>query len=168
MLIDAHAHLNLEQLFINWKEYLQAFQDVGGKILINAGAHEDYNRNGIFIAQEAKKLFPDLVVKATIGYHPRDAKDIPRENYHKIIAELEQQYLQHSEDIVAIGEGGIDLYGSDNPPLADQQELFREQLVLARKLQLPIVIHSRDAFDETVEVLKEFSDLKMYFHCRGY
>ena len=165
MIIDAHTHLNLEDLFIDWKSHITAFQEIGGKILINAGAHEDYNKNGIFIAQESKTLFPDLIVKATIGYHPRDSKGIPRGTYSQIIGALEQQYLQHSEDIVAIGECGIDLYGSDTPLPSDQQELFYQQLVLARRLELPIVIHSRDAFNETIEVLKDFSDLKIYFHC---
>ena len=66
MLIDAHTHLNLEHLFVDRKEHLQHFQQAGGKILVNAGAHIDYNTHGILIAQEAKQLFPDLIVKATV------------------------------------------------------------------------------------------------------
>jgi Tat protein secretion system quality control protein TatD with DNase activity len=66
MFIDAHTHLNLEDLFMNWKEHLSHFQNAGGKILVNAGAHTEYNSNGILIAQEAKQLFPELSVKATV------------------------------------------------------------------------------------------------------
>ena len=90
------------------------------------------------------------------------------EDYPRLIEGLEQQYLDHPEEIIAIGECGIDLYGNDNPPLAHQQTLFRLQAELAKKLNLPLIIHSRDGFEETLEVLEEFSDLKIYFHCRGY
>jgi TatD DNase family protein len=81
---------------------------------------------------------------------------------------LEQQYLQNPDEVIAIGECGIDLHRTDNANLAHQQELFRLHAELARKLQLPLVIHSRDAFEETLEILKAFPDLKLYFHCRGY
>jgi TatD DNase family protein len=76
--------------------------------------------------------------------------------------------LEHQEEVIAIGECGIDLHFPDNARLEVQQKLLQLQAELARKLQLPIVIHSRDGFEETIEVLKEFSDLKMYFHSRGY
>jgi Tat protein secretion system quality control protein TatD with DNase activity len=81
MLIDAHTHLNLEDLFIDWKTHLTDFQTAGGKILVNAGAHTDYNQNGIRIAQEAKKLFPKLTVKATVGFHPEDARNIATSDF---------------------------------------------------------------------------------------
>lgn len=168
MLIDAHSHLNLEHLFQDWKIHLQHFQQIGGKILVNSGAHIDYNTNGILIAKEAKSLFPELTVKATIGFHPRDSKEFVPEDYPRLITQLEQQYFENQDNIIAIGECGIDLYGSDNPPLEHQQTLFKLQANLAKKLNLPLVIHSRDGFEATMEVLKDFTDLKIYFHCRGY
>jgi TatD DNase family protein len=107
-------------------------------------------------------------VKATIGFHPEDAKDIPQSDFSALMEQLEQQYLNNKEEIIAIGECGIDLYRVENPNIEHQQELFKLQAQLARKLNLPLVIHSRDAFEETLEILKEFTDLKIYFHCRGY
>jgi TatD DNase family protein len=82
--------------------------------------------------------------------------------------ELENLYEEKSDHIVAIGECGIDLHFPDNPPLEVQQNALRLQAELARKLNLPLMIHSRDGFRETMEVLRDFSDLKIYFHARGY
>jgi TatD DNase family protein len=168
MLIDAHTHLNLEDLFIDRKTHLTNFQNAGGKILVNAGAHSDYNQKGMLIAQEAKTLFPELIVKATVGFHPEDARDIAKSDFPALINELEQQYLTHPDEIIAIGECGIDLHTTQEANLLHQQELFKLHAELARKLQLPLVIHSRDGFEETLEVLQSFTDLPIYFHCRGY
>jgi TatD DNase family protein len=168
MLIDAHTHLNLEDLFLDRKTHLSNFQRFGGEFLVNAGAHSDYNQKGILIAQEAKVLFPELIVKATVGFHPEDARAIARSDFSALMNELDQQYLDHKEEVIAIGECGIDLHTTKVGTLAHQQELFRLHAELARKLQLPLVIHSRDGFEETLEVLQAFKDLKIYFHCRGY
>jgi TatD DNase family protein len=73
--------------------------------------------------------------------------------------------LQH---IVAIGECGIDLHYPGDPLIKLQQELFARQCELARLYDLPVVIHSRDGYQETIDVLKDFADIKIYFHCYGY
>jgi TatD DNase family protein len=80
--------------------------------------------------------------------------------------ELENLYEEKSDHIVAIGECGIDLHFPDNPPLEVQQYALKLQAELARKLNLPLMIHSRDGFSETMDVLEDFSDLKIYFHSR--
>lgn len=82
---------------------------------------------------------------------------------------LKALYEKENTDIVAIGECGIDVHypdGSENIEL--QKELFRRQCSLARELRLPIVIHSRDDFASTLEVIREYRDQKIYFHCYGY
>jgi TatD DNase family protein len=81
---------------------------------------------------------------------------------------LKEQYREHPSEVIALGECGIDLHYPTHRNLAHQQELLRLQAVLARELQLPLVIHSRDAYVETLEVIKDFTDLKVYFHCWGY
>jgi Tat protein secretion system quality control protein TatD with DNase activity len=81
MLIDAHTHLNGELLFADWQTHMHHFQQTGGKILINAGAQPVYNTNGILIATQAKTLFPELTVKATIGFHPEDATNIAESDF---------------------------------------------------------------------------------------
>ncbi|MDR0282370.1 MAG: TatD family hydrolase [Candidatus Peribacteria bacterium] len=168
MLIDAHTHLNGELLFPNRQQHLEDFERVGGKMLVNAGANEFYNQNALTIAQEAKILFPKLKVKSTLGYLPGDIQHFRKNDFSQMIQKVEELYLKHMEHIVAIGETGIDLHYPNGANLEDQQYMFRLQAELARKYQLPLVVHSRDAFDETMEVLQDFTDVKLYFHCRGY
>ena len=181
MLIDAHTHLNGEILFDQREYHLKNFEKIWGKILINSGANTFYNQNAISIAKKAKTLFPNLTTKATIGFSPHDIEDLNRDDFTKLISDLEQQYLHNQDEIIAIGECGIDLHwtpwqggspdgcrGGGLSERGSQQTLFKLQAELAKKLNLPLVVHSRDAFEETIEVLKNFTDLKIYFHCRGY
>ncbi len=74
----------------------------------------------------------------------------------------------HHALIAAIGECGMDAHYPDYTTTirSVQQAFFRRQCLLAREYNLPIVIHSRDAFDETYEVLEEFTDVSIYMHCR--
>lgn len=82
---------------------------------------------------------------------------------------LKKQILTHPEEVVAIGECGIDLhYDQEGKTLELQRQVFTAQCELARELDLPLVIHSREAFKETFEILKHYMDLKIYFHCWGY
>lgn len=164
MLVDAHTHLNEDRLFVDWQGHLQEFQEVWWKILVNAWANRQYNARGIEIAEKSESLFPDLIVKATIGIHPCDVHD----SFEQEVEQLEQQYVEHSKSIVAIGECGVDLHFPECADVKVQQQAFRLQAQLAEKYQLPLVIHSRDAFEETFEVLKDFSDLKIYIHSRAY
>jgi len=82
---------------------------------------------------------------------------------------LKDLYLANKQYVVAIGETGIDVhYPNGSETLDVQQELFIHHCNLARELKLPLVVHSRDAFFETFEILKNYTDLTVYFHCRGY
>lgn len=77
--------------------------------------------------------------------------------------------MEHREDVVAIGEIGIDTYyPNTDHTLELQKAVFRQQCQLARELDVPIVIHSRANRPATHEVLQEFTDLCIYFHCRSY
>lgn len=165
---DSHTHLNQEQLFPKRKDLLASFIQAEGKGLVNAGANASYNEKGILIAQESQKLFPDCWVKCCLGFHPCDVEQLEG-SPEAALAQLKSQILAHREEVVAIGECGIDLhYDQEGTTLPLQRQIFESQCRLARELNLPIVIHSRDAFDQTFEILKAFSDLKIYFHCRGY
>ncbi|MDO4230240.1 MAG: TatD family hydrolase, partial [Capnocytophaga sp.] len=106
-----------------------------------------------------KKDFPDNVFLMN-GLHPCDVK----ENYKDELAHVEK--LMHEHSFCAIGEIGIDLYW-DKTFLTEQQEAFQWQIRLAKKYNLPIVIHCREAFDEIFEVLEAEKDDKLFgiFHC---
>jgi TatD DNase family protein len=82
---------------------------------------------------------------------------------------LKDLCLANPHYVVAVGETGIDVhYPNGLETLETQKELFVQHCKLARELKLPLVVHSRDAFLETFEILKNYTDLTVYFHCRGY
>lgn len=178
-LIDAHTHLNTEPLFHDRKGYIQKFVDAGGVALVNSGASESYNIQGVEIAKQAESLkfktqsqnSPFLIVKATLGRHPEECVEnlISIDEIPEKMQWLKDFYLANKSYVVAIWECGIDLHYPDTwYTLETQQKLFAQHCELARELQLPLVVHSRDAFNETFEILKNYTDLTIYFHCRGY
>lgn len=126
-----------------------------------------YDKN---IIQKTRNLSTPQVY-CTIGLHPYEVVtgDITDTNMHFKIKEMCMLYAPYKEFIVGIGECGIDT----NQPwsestLSVQQDLFTQQCDLARQRGLPIVIHSRANRDATHHVLKNFTDLTIYFHCRSY
>jgi len=167
MIIDAHTHLNTDQLFSNYKKYLENFGKIWWKIVVNAWANNEYNQKWIQISKESAKDFPNLTIKTAIWRHPCD---IPHNesDFLPLIDELENLYEENKDHIVAIWECWIDLHFPENPTVEVQQHALKLQAELARKLNLPLMIHSRDWFHETMEVLKDFSDLKIYFHAWWY
>lgn len=171
---DAHTHLNSDILYPDRHRHLQDFYDKGGRLLINIGVDESYNSKGLAIAAEVantKNRYPDLLVKATVGIHPYEVVcgHISTVNWQQEYDRLREHYHTHSQHIVAIGECGIDLhYPETSNTVTLQQQVFRDQCLLAREYSLPIVIHSRDAREQTREVVQEFKDLCLYFHCRSY
>ena len=167
MIIDAHTHLNTNQLFPNYNKYLNNFKKIWWKILVNAWANNEYNQKWIQIAKDSTINFPNLIIKTAIWRHPCDIPHNETELLH-IIDDLENLYEKNKNYIVAIWECWIDLHFPDNPPLQAQQHALKLQAELAQKLNLPLMIHSRDGFYETIEVLKDFSNLKIYFHARWY
>lgn len=168
MYIDSHTHLNSPKLFWNWKGYISDFEKIWGEFIVNTWADDEYNRNWIKISQEYNG---NVFVKSTIWYHPYEIEcnNIIKENIEEKMKELKQMYIDNKEHIVAIWEAWIDVsFNKENSKLELQKELFRAQCELAKELWLPIVIHSRDDIDSTLEVLKKYKDLKIYFHCWGY
>ena len=137
--------------------------------MILSGADEEYNDNALEICSS----FSDdgMFVKCTLGYHPYEAVigTITKQNITEKIAELDQKISENLQYISAIGECGIDLhYPNSDETLEIQQLLFVEQIKLAKKYILPLVIHSREAFPETLEIMQDFPGLKIHFHCWSY
>ena len=143
MYIDTHCHLSLEDyedIDLVVKENRESGID---KIIISG-----YSRDTIKEALDLIDKYPD--VYATIGYHPSEA-DITNESDLIVLEEQLQR-----EKVVGIGEIGLDYhYGSDNKE--KQIELFRKQMEIAEKYNLPVVIHSRDATEDTINILKEYN-----------
>lgn len=177
-LFDSHTHLTADPLFADWQWYLQQFIAVWWVGLINSWASEFYNIHGIEIAKNVEELkcwdidiWKDILVKATIGYHPGccDDGEITDQNVDQKISDLKILYEKNKEYIVAIWECGIDTYYPwSEDSLVLQKKLFTLQCDLAKELHLPLMLHIRKDFLSAFEILKNYRDMTIYVHCRGF
>ena len=146
MFIDSHCHIDGEQFDADRDEVVQRAKDAGVEAMLNIGTgdpHSDDFRRSVAVAEKYDNVF------ASVGVHPHDAKlyDDKAENH---LVEL----VKSSAKVIAWGEIGLDYY-YDHSPRDVQIEVFRRQIRTAREVGLPVIIHSRDANDETVQVLTE-------------
>lgn len=155
MIFNVHTHLNDNQEFDNAEELIQECLNNKVNKLVVIG----YDVKSSFRAIELANKFES--VYAAIGIHP---SDILKEG--NTIEEIEK-LINKSNKIVAIGEIGLDYHWENNPSREDQIKYFKEQIKLANKYNLPIIIHSRDAMGDTVSVLKEMKEYykKGIMHC---
>lgn len=142
MLMDTHVHLNAEQYETDLSEVIQRALDANVQKMIVVG----FDRPTITRAMELVEQYEFLY--AAIGWHPVDAIDCTDEDLQWI------EELTSYPKVVAIGETGLD-YHWDKSPKEIQQEVFRKQIALAKRVKLPIVIHNRDATDDCVRILME-------------
>ncbi|KIO64356.1 hypothetical protein B4166_0033 [Caldibacillus thermoamylovorans] len=142
MLFDTHAHLNAADFTDDLEEVIERAGNVGVSDIVVVG----FDRPTIERTMELVEKYDHIY--GCIGWHPVDAVDCTEEDLQWI-----EQLCKHPK-IVAYGEIGLD-YHWDKSPKDVQQRLFREQIRLAKKLRLPIAIHTRDAMEDTVTILKE-------------
>lgn len=153
MLFDTHAHLDGEEFDESREEIIAKFKESGVSLMLNAGASLEGSINGAELAKKYGFIY------ASVGIHPEYAGNVP-EDYLKTLKKLATE----NEKVVAIGEIGLD-YHYEPYDAAAQKKLFKEQCELARELKLPIIVHSRDAYADTLEIIKQFPDLKKVIHC---
>ncbi len=168
---DAHTHLNSEKMFPNREQYMDLFVQAGWKWLVNSGASEFYNQKWIEIAQQSLSKYPEVLVKASIWRHPLECVEnlIDRQNYKSKMEQLQKQFFAYKTHIVAIGETWIDVHYPNWPETLDlQKELFAMHCDFAQETNLPIVVHSRDNFSQTIDILQNYKNLTVYFHCWWY
>ncbi|MCM3758947.1 TatD family hydrolase [Sporosarcina aquimarina] len=142
MLIDTHVHLNDKQYEPDIDQVIQRALNAGVERMVVVG----FDRPTIIRAMELTEKHS--FIYAVVGWHPVDAIDCTEEDL-KWIEEL----AAHPK-VVGIGETGLD-YHWDKSPKEVQQELFRKQIRLAKKVDLPIIIHNRDATADVVQILQE-------------
>ncbi len=154
-MIDTHTHLYLEQFKDDIDDVISRAKAVGVERFYLPSINSKYNKS----MHDLEKKFPDDIF-CMIGLHPCYVDD----NFDQEIDFVKNQIEKH--DYKAIGEIGIDLF-HEKKYLHQQVEAFEEQIKLAIDYDLPIVIHSRDSFDEIFEVLEKFKceKLRGIFHC---
>ncbi len=142
--IDTHCHLNFSQFDADRDDVVQRALDAGVAIIINPAIDLETSHQAIQMAQTYEMVY------AQVGIHPNNAHEGTRENLD-VLAEIAQH-----ERVVAIGEVGLDYYW-DEYPHDVQQRVFRAQLELAAELGIPVVVHSRDAREDTYQILAEWA-----------
>ncbi|PKR82947.1 TatD family hydrolase [Heyndrickxia camelliae] len=142
MLFDTHVHLNDEQYDQDLKEVIQNALNAGVEKMVVVG----FDRSTITKAMDLIEEYDFLY--ASIGWHPVDAIDMTENDLHWI------EELSSHPKVVALGEMGLD-YHWDKSPKDIQKDVFRKQIRLAKKVNLPIIIHNREATQDIVEILKE-------------
>lgn len=149
--IDTHAHLNmLKERSV--EEALLEAKELGINRVINIGTDSKDHPVVLNLAETHPEIF------CTLGVHPHDAQD------YENAKEFMLANLSHPK-VVAVGEIGLDFY-YDNAPRDLQKKVFVEQMEIAEKLNLPVQIHTRDAEEETAEVLERFKGkVKGILHC---
>ena len=152
MYIDTHAHLYYDDLKNQLGDVVKRAEAAGVTQIICVGTDLPSSETSISIAEKYNAVF------ATVGVHPHDAKDTP-DDYLRQLREM----ASHSK-VVAMGEMGLD-YFRDFSPRNVQKEVFQSQLALARELDLPAVIHNRDADEDILKILEEVRYERSVLHC---
>ena len=153
-MIDSHCHLDHEPLFDNLDDVLKRSKDVGiQKLLTICTTFESFEK----IKQLVKK---DVIIYGTYGIHPHEAKN-DKITSKKIIDEI-----SNNEKIIGIGETGLDFYYNHSDKV-DQIKSFEEHIKAATKLNIPLIIHSRNADNDMFDILNNFKNLnlKILMHC---
>jgi TatD DNase family protein len=154
VLTDSHAHLDDPRFDADRDAVLQRAWDAGvRKILtIGNGSGPDQMGCGSPIADAHDWIY------TSVGIHPHDAAKVEERHYSML------ETLSKQDKVVAIGETGLDYY-YDNSPRDVQREVFRRQLAAAKKLDLPVIIHTRNADADTEELLKQGAPPRGLIHC---
>jgi len=162
MYFDTHAHYNDKRYNDDRDELMEELATAGITHILNVSYSISSAKYSLGIADKYQQdnnpqdKYPSIYV--SVGVHPHDAKTMTDET----ISELEA-LLKHPK-VVAVGETGLD-YFHDFSPRHIQTVRFREHLELARRVNLPVVIHMRDATEDTLGIMKDFTDLSCVFHC---
>lgn len=150
MLFDTHAHYD-DDRFEN-EDIIKSLPENGVSLVINAGCDLERSLAGINLATKYKHVY------CSVGFHPQSADEMKDCD----INELED--MASFNKVVAIGEIGLDYY-YDTPSRDIQKKVFIEQMKLADKLNLPVIIHDRDAHGDCMEIIRMFPNVRGVFHC---
>ncbi len=167
MFIDTHAHLNWDSYKEDYDQMIDRAEQAGLKLIINVGVD-------ILSSQQVAQLKSERIpMCATVGLHPHEGAVLDDQQITDQLEQIEQLALQYKEQVVAIGECGLDFYFQHNDgfkpsALSEEQiktqqiKLYTAQVNLAKKLSLPLVIHCRDAWDKIF--IPELNGVTGIFH----
>jgi len=143
MIIDTHAHVDMDQFDADRDETIERARQSGVKYIVNVGCDIESSRRSIELTEHYDFIY------ATAGIHPHDVKDITGDTYLEL-----RDLLQHPK-VIAVGETGLDYFKNYSPPDLQRKHL-RKQVELALEVHKPLIIHSRDANADIIAILSEY------------
>jgi len=142
MLIDSHAHLDFPEFDKDLEDVLLRARDAGVKYIINIGTDLKASQRVVALAEKYDHLF------AAVGIHPHEATNVKESDY------VELEKLANHPKVIGIGEIGLDYY-KDRSPRENQKDIFIRQLHLVRDVNKPVIIHSREAHKDCLEIIRK-------------
>ena len=152
-IFDTHAHYDAEGFEADRDAVLAALPEAGVGLVVDPGCDLPSSRAAAALAERYGHVY------AAVGIHPEDCAGFREED----LTELRQ--LLKRPKVVAIGEIGLDYYWAENPPREFQQTVFRRQLALAEELNVPVIVHDREAHGDSLAIIREFPAVTGVFHC---
>ena len=153
MLFDTHAHLDDRAFNEDREALLQELPQQGLSLVMNPGCSLSSSRNADALSKQYDYIY------AAVGSHPDAADEV-----NEAVLEQYRQLVRENPKIKAIGEIGLDYHYEDIPRQL-QKAAFRAQMKLAEELQLPVIVHEREAHADAMEILDEFPTVTGVFHC---
>ncbi len=152
-MIDTHCHLEMDSFKRDIDEVIKRARDAGLEAIITVGSDFKGCKKAVELANKYDFVF------ATVGIHPHDASDFSEKIFEQI-----KDWTSLGSKVVAIGEIGLD-YHYDHSPRDVQRDVFKKQLFYAKEVDLPVVIHSREARMDTLKILEESGISRGVMHC---
>ncbi len=152
MYFDTHAHYDSSKFDADRDAVLRALPESGVTLVVDPGDNAERSRRAVELAQQYPHVY------AAVGWHPEEAENWD-ENSLPAIRELAKQ-----PKVCAIGEIGLDYYW-DTTYRERQKEMFRAQIELALELDLPVIVHDREAHGDSLEIVRDYPALRGVFHC---
>lgn len=153
MLFDTHAHLNDRAFDADREDLIAALPKKGISLVMNAGCSLEASREVVAMAEKTPWMY------ASVGSHPDSADEVNEE-----VQEEYRRLCKLSSKVKAVGEIGLD-YHYEDIPRDLQKKAFRAQMELARELDLPVIVHEREAHEDGMAIVDEFPEVTGVFHC---
>ena len=152
-IFDTHAHYDADQFASDREAVLTALPAAGVSLVVDPGCDVASSREAAALAERFDHVY------AAVGIHPEDCAGCTDADFDAI------RELCRREKVVAVGEIGLDYYWKENPPRDFQEQVFRRQIELALELDLPVIIHDREAHGDSLRIVLDYPGLRGVFHC---
>ncbi len=153
MLFDTHAHMDDRAFAEDREELLKALPQQGIALLMNPGCSLESSRNAVRLSRDYDYIY------AAVGSHPDAADEV-----NDAVLDEYRMLCKQNDKVKAIGEIGLD-YHYEDIPREVQKQAFRAQMALAQELNLPVIVHEREAHEDGMKIVEEFPNVTGVFHC---